>query len=334
MPKTIKEIAHDTGYSRTTVTLVINGKADNYRISPKAKAAIEAYIAKHGYRYNQAARSLKLARSHTIGLIVPDIGNAFFARVAAALERRCRQEGFVLVTTSTGEDPAIERLALENFAARGVDGVVLTPSEPRRRLPAGSRKGELPTVQFDRYYEGDGGFVVTSHHFASAELLTERVLEAGATDIAFLTGSPSNPTTLQRIKGFESITADHRRARTMFHVCSSDMDTEEGGHGLMMDFLDNHHRLPQGLLFGSLLIFHGAMRAIRTRLGSIPTTLIVGTFAESNIIEYLPNPVFVVRQNESELAEQAFRTLAQLMRKETPEEHVHFVATDLVQYRL
>lgn len=334
MPKTIKEIAHDTGYSRTTVTLVINGKADAYRISPKAKAIIEGYIAKHGYRYNQAARSLKLARSHTVGLIVPDIANAFFARVAGALEHRCRQEGFVLVTTSTGEDPTIERLALENFAARGVDGVVLTPSEPRRRRPAGSRGGELPTVQFDRYYEGDGGFVVTSHHFASAQTLTRRVLDAGASDIAFLTGSPSNPTTLLRIKGFESTTSGQRRAKAAFRVRSSDMDTEEGGHRLVMDYLDKHRRLPQGLLFGSLLIFHGAMRAIRTRLSAIPPTLIAGTFAESDIIEYLPNPIFVIRQNESELAEQAFRALAQLMRKETPDEPIHFVATELVQYRV
>ncbi|MCS6758639.1 MAG: LacI family transcriptional regulator [Candidatus Devosia euplotis] len=157
MPKTIKEIAQDTGYSRTTVTLVINGKVDECRISPKARAVIENYIAEHGCRYNQAARSLKLARSNTIALIVPDISNAFFAWVTAELERLCRAKEFVLVTTSSGENPMVERIALESFVARGIDGIVLTPSEPRRP-PTGSGKAGPPVVLIDRHFEGDEGF--------------------------------------------------------------------------------------------------------------------------------------------------------------------------------
>jgi LacI family fructose operon transcriptional repressor len=333
MAKTIKEIARDTGYSRTTVTLVINGKADDYRISPKARAIIEAHIAEHGYRYNQAARSLKLARSHTVGLIVPDIANAFFARLTAALERLCRQRGFVLVTTSTGESPESERLALENFVARGVDGVILTPCEPRRSLPTAGRKAEMPIVQIDRRFEDDDGFVVTSNHFASAETVTQRIIAAGASEIAFLTGSPANPTTLQRIRGFQSSTSQLPDATARFTVHSSDQDTEEGGYALIEGLLDARGILPDGLIFGSLLIFHGAMRAIRTRLGAIPPGLIAGTFAYSSIIEYLPNPVFVIQQDETMLAEKAFEALGQLMRKERPEKQVTYVATNLVSYR-
>lgn len=333
MAKTIKEIARDTGYSRTTVTLVINGKSDDYRISPKARSIIEAYIAEHGYRYNQAARSLKLARSHTVGLIVPDIANAFFARLAAALEQLCRRQGFILVTTSTGESPEVERLALENFVARGIDGVILTPCEPRRTLPGAGRKAEMPVVQIDRRFDGDDGFVVTSDHFVSAEKVTERIIAAGAKEITFLTGSPANPTTLQRIKGFESSTAALPDTAARFTVRSSDQDTEDGGYALVESLLDVRGTLPDGLIFGSLLIFHGAMRAIRARMGAIPPGLIAGTFAYSAIIEYLPNPVFVIQQDEPMLAEQAFVVLAQLMRKDRPAEQVKFVATNLVAFR-
>ena len=333
MAKTIKEIARDTGYSRTTVTLVINGKSDDYRISPRARAIIEAYVAEHGYRYNQAARSLKLARSHTVGLIVPDIANAFFARLAAALEQLCRRQGFILVTTSTGESPEVERLALENFVARGIDGVILTPCEPRRSLPSGGRKVEMPIIQIDRRFEGDEGFVVTSNHFVSAEAVTKQIIAAGAREITFLTGSPANPTTLQRIRGFESSTAQLPDAADRFTVRSSDQDTEEGGYALIEGLLEARGSLPDGMIFGSLLIFHGAMRAIRTRFGAIPPGLLAGTFAYSAIIEYLPNPVFVIRQDERGLAEQAFDILAQLMRGEKPAEQVKFVATNLVAYQ-
>lgn len=333
MAKTIQEIARDTGYSRTTVTLVINGKADNYRISPKARAIIEAYIAEHGYRYNQAARSLKLARSHTIGLVVPDLANAFFARLAAALERQCRPRGFILVTTSTGESAEVERVALENFAARGVDGVILAPCEPRRSLPLPGRKSEMPIVQIDRRFDGDEGFVVTSDHFAAAQTLTKHILAAGANEVTFLTGSSANPTTMQRISGFESTTALNPDGAYRYTVRSSQQDTEEGGYALIETLLDTAGAVPQGLIFGSLLIFHGAMRAIRDRLGAIPADLIAGTFAYSSIIEYLPNPVFVIRQDERRLAEEAFNVLGQLMRGESPSEQVKFVATDLASYQ-
>ncbi|KFC64504.1 hypothetical protein FF80_03127 [Devosia sp. LC5] len=76
------------------------------------------------------------------------------------------------------------------------------------------------------------------------------------------------------------------------------------------------------------------MRAIRTRLGVIPPGLLAGTFAYSAIIEYLPNPVFVIRQDERGLAEQAFETLVQAMRGERPAEQVQFVATNLVSYQV
>lgn len=333
MPKTIKEIAAETGYSRTTVTLVINGKADDYRISPKAKAAIESFIAEHGYRYNQAARSLKLARSHTVALIVPDIANAFFARLASALERQCRQEGFVLVTASTGEDPAVERLALENFAARGVDGVILTPCEPPRTGLGAGRKAEMPIVRIDRHFEGDEGYLVSSDHLASARVLTENVLSAGAKDIVFFSGPLSNPTTALRARGVErtALAADQSGVRVSKRP--SMIDSEEGGYALIVDLLGEARELPGGLIFGSLPIFHGAMRAVRDRLGAVPESLVVGTFAYSAIIDYLPNPVFVVRQNETEIASRAFSTLAHLMRKEQPVDHTFLIATDLTVYR-
>ena len=85
MSKTIDEIAHDTGLSRTTVTLTLNGQADQYRISKATQQLVRDYVAKHGYAINHTARSLKLKRSDVVGFVVPDLANAFFARLMAAL---------------------------------------------------------------------------------------------------------------------------------------------------------------------------------------------------------------------------------------------------------
>ena len=95
MSKTAEEIASETGFSVTTVRLVINGQADRYRISAKTKKLIEDIVVAHGYSVNHTARSLKLKRTDSIGFVVPDLANAFFARLMAALEILCRKRDFV-----------------------------------------------------------------------------------------------------------------------------------------------------------------------------------------------------------------------------------------------
>ena len=73
MPKTIEEVARDTGFSVTTVKLIANGQAAKYRISKSTQQIVEDYIRRHGYVVNHAARSLKLRRTDTVGLVVPEV---------------------------------------------------------------------------------------------------------------------------------------------------------------------------------------------------------------------------------------------------------------------
>ena len=129
MPKTVEEIARETGFSITTVRFVINGQSEKYRISEKTRKQIEDYVAIHGYSLNHAARSLKLKRSDTIGLVVPDLANAFFARFMAAFEIRCRKRNLLLLTVSSHDDPDLESRAVTSLLARGVDGLVIAPCQ-------------------------------------------------------------------------------------------------------------------------------------------------------------------------------------------------------------
>ncbi|MCS6758638.1 MAG: hypothetical protein MO852_06040 [Candidatus Devosia euplotis] len=173
---------------------------------------------------------------------------------------------------------------------------------------------------------------VSSKHFESAQTLTRAMLEAGAIDISFLTDSESNPTTLQRISGFRSAIADQPDTERRFVVRSIDSDTEEGGRRLMRDLLESDPGLPSSLIFGSLLIFNGAMREIRARYGAIPPALMSGTFAYSEVLDYMSNPVYVVRQDEHAIAKHAFKALARLTQKELQAPSHVFVAAELLHF--
>ncbi|SKA23915.1 substrate-binding domain-containing protein [Consotaella salsifontis] len=309
MSKTIDEIARETGYSRTTVTLVLKGQADRYRISGRTREIIERYVAEHGYVINQTARNLKLRRSHVIGFVVPDLSNAFFARLMAALEVRCRAEGLVLVTTSTSEEPAIEQRALDNLVTRGVDGLVIAPCCPRGDHALPLRKKRLPLVLIDRVFEGDKAIAILSDHFDSARTITREMIEGGAQDIAFLCGNPANPSIQERIRGFEAALAETAGGTGKGRVIAEGADTIDVGIKLVTRLFAEEGVRPQGILCSSLLILKGALHAIKSRYGRIPAGLVIGTFDYDAILEVLPNTVRAIRQDEQQLADAVFDCL-------------------------
>lgn len=116
MSKTVEQIARDLNLSITTVRLVLSGKASQYRISVKTQARINEQVERYGYTLNHAARSLKLNKTQTLGLIVPTLSNVFFATLAEKLELRCRRSGYQLAISCSWND-----VAYEKPARRGAD---------------------------------------------------------------------------------------------------------------------------------------------------------------------------------------------------------------------
>jgi LacI family fructose operon transcriptional repressor len=108
MAKTVEQIAKDLNLSVTTVRLVLGGKAEQYRISVKTQARINEHVERYGYTLNHSARSLKLNKTETLGLIVPNISNVFFATLAEKLELRCRRSGYqLMISWIAGQNHAL-----------------------------------------------------------------------------------------------------------------------------------------------------------------------------------------------------------------------------------
>ena len=118
----MKRIAAELGVSVTTVSKVLNHHAD---IGPATRARVLARVEELGYRPNAVARSLTLRRTHTLGVIIPDLMHSFFVEVVAGLEAIVSARGYGLLLCASGEDPKKERVALDMLRARQVDGMVL-----------------------------------------------------------------------------------------------------------------------------------------------------------------------------------------------------------------
>ena len=301
MAKTIEEISRDTGVSVTTVRLVINGQAERYRISASTRARVEAYVAQHGYSINHAARSLKLNRSDTVGFVVPDLSNAFFARLMAALEAHCRERDLLLLTVASHEDPAIENVAIAKLLARGVDGLIIAPCQPHLAPALLKSRKRTPVVMFDRDY-GAGVYpvVVSDNRQGSFEMARRMLQVTGGEAFHFLCGHADSPSIQDRIQGFTAALAERGIASDDLLLLAGDDNADAGRHLTSMA-LNATAGVPRAFMCSSLLMLEGALQQLRTHLGRIPPNILVGTFDDHAMLDLLPNPVFSIRQNEAEL---------------------------------
>ena len=119
---TMKRIAGELGVSITTVSKVLNNRSD---IGHATRARVLAKVAELGYQPNAVARSLTLRRTHTLGVVIPDLMHSFFVEIVAGLEATASARGYGFLLCSSNEDPAKERQELDMLRQRQVDGIVL-----------------------------------------------------------------------------------------------------------------------------------------------------------------------------------------------------------------
>ncbi|SNY92722.1 transcriptional regulator, LacI family [Cohaesibacter sp. ES.047] len=332
MPKTISEIAAATGYSRTTITLVLKGQAKTYRISDQAQKTIEQYVADHGgYTINQTARNLKMKRSYTVGFVVPDLANTFFANLIAYLEVMCRAEDLVLITTSSGEDPDLELKAINSMLGRGVDGLIIAPCSQKSFTAGLKRAKKTPLVAIDRYYPDVSAPFISSNHSESARMITKRIAEHGCSRIALLCGHPENPSIEYRIAGFRETAREAGLSDEDAVVLSVSDDSIEAGKELGAMLLADNQELPPAILCSSLLVLEGVLDQLKSQLGQVPSDLVIGTFDYDGLLEFLPNLVFAIKQNEEGLAQSIFAQLKSQMDKLEMDIEPQIIDTRLVR---
>jgi LacI family transcriptional regulator, galactose operon repressor len=183
---TIHDVARAAGVSRSTAARALAGYGI---VSKEAAERVLAAAAELDYRANGVARSMKTGRSNTLGAVVADIENAFFARVMRGFTDVARANGFQVILSNTDEDPGAEQSAVRVFQERRVDGLVVTPAslDPTGHLYAAHAAG-LPIVLLDRRVPGLDVDVVQIDNVKAARETIEHLIALGHRKIAMLTG--------------------------------------------------------------------------------------------------------------------------------------------------
>src|ERR1700678_2381149 len=148
----ISDIARKAGVSVSTVSFVMNDKAVKMRISREVIEKVENVAREMGYRPNQLARGLRTGKTRTIGLIVENISNAFFATLAKSIEDEAKRYDYKVLYSSTDNDEEKARELIHLFSQRQVDGYIITPTWCLAEEINSIQAKNKPVVLIDRYF--------------------------------------------------------------------------------------------------------------------------------------------------------------------------------------
>lgn len=188
-PTTMRRIAQDLGVSVTTVSKVLNEHAD---IGAATRARVLARVEELGYRPNAVARSLSLRRTHTLGVVIPDLMHSFFVEVITAVESVLSERGYGLLLCSSGEDARKERRELAMLRARQVDGIVVASTDVENAdllRDIVSTGTAVVLIDRDDHPELLCHRVLTDDELVG-RLATEHLIGRGRRSIAHLAGPP------------------------------------------------------------------------------------------------------------------------------------------------
>jgi LacI family transcriptional regulator len=197
---TLRDVAERAGVSAMTVSRVLRG---DVRVLPATRERVEAAVAELDYRPNEMARSLRLGRgSGLVGLVVTNLANPFYSRLALGVDAVLRQHGFKAVIGNTGQDPGTERDLVADLVARRVDGIIAVPAGADQRHLATAAAEGVPVVLASRPPSGFEADCVLVDDFGGAREATGRLLDRGHRRIGFLGSPPAVYTGTERLRGY------------------------------------------------------------------------------------------------------------------------------------
>jgi LacI family transcriptional regulator len=200
-PVTLRDVAARAGVHPATASRALNPETRILVSEDTASRVLDAAAAL-GYRPNPVARSLRTRRSHTVGVLIPDLNNPLFPPIVRGLEDRLATAGYVALIGNTDSDDERERMVFEQMRARHVDGLVLATARLRHPLLAEAARAEMPVVLINRLAQDYSFPSVSVDNERGVRMAVAHLSALGHRRIAHIAGPQEMSTGLSRYRGF------------------------------------------------------------------------------------------------------------------------------------
>jgi LacI family transcriptional regulator len=300
---TIHDVAARAGVSAATVSRHLRG----HRV--RSAAAIQTAVDALGYRPSIAAQSLKSGRTRTIGVVVPDITNPYFAAVVKGMESASRGRGYRILLANSDESSDREDDLLADMIHQ-VDGVILAPATERDRTPLHVRDAGVPLVFVDRDLAGGEHFdAVLVNNREGGRQAAAHLLSLGHSRIAAISGQQETTPGRGRREGFVTALAEGGVELSPAFDLVGDF-REESGYQLTLRLLSSE-KPPTALFTANNLMTLGALKALHDMRVAVPDHISVIGFDDLDTGPLLNPPLTVIDRPMVEQGVLAMRLLLQ-----------------------
>lgn len=314
---TLKELATELNMSTTTVSRVLNGQEKKYRISARTAQLVRDKASAFGFAPNQIARDLRLRKTNTIGLVIPDISNPFFANLARAVEEALRKSGKMVLLCDTKDAESLEKESLQLLLARKVDGLLVAPVGNHWEHLAAISK--VPLVLIDRYFERSKLPYVATDNYMGAYDACLHLIDQGHRSIACIQGLINTSTNTDRLAGFKAALLEKNMIVNETLLVGDDY-SEQNGFQATQQLLNADPR-PTAIFALSNQIAIGALKAIAAAGLRVPEDISLLSYDEQSYFDLLSTPLTAVKQPMVEIGKKAVELLFDLLEGKSSQSH-------------
>ncbi|HYH14337.1 MAG TPA: substrate-binding domain-containing protein [Flavisolibacter sp.] len=318
----IKDIAKQVGVVPSTVSFVLNGKAKEMRISDELAERIRAVVKETGYQPNSTAVSLRTGKTKTLGLIVEDISNVFFATLAKTIEDEAYALGYKIVYCSTENDDKKGTELIRMLSNQQVDGYLITPCQGMADEVRTLLTHKRPVVLMDRYFTNVEVPYVLVDNSAGIKLGMEHLINKGYRKIAFITVDLEQIQMQEREAAYKECITTYKLPGEFILKLPYTIKPEEAIKQISA-YINSLTGLDAVFFATNYLGVYG-LESIKNQKLSIPNELAVICFDDHDIFRLYTPEITIVKQPINQIAITAIQLLMkQFEKQELTTEELH-----------
>lgn len=308
---TLKDVADACGVSTTAVSFVLNDKPSN--ISSATKERIIRIAKEMNYQFNGVARALAIRKTNIIGVIIPDISNAFFSESIRHMQIELNKNGYEVILCNSEDKFDNDIKYLKLLLSRQVDGMIMTISSESMlnhnwlTIKQMLEENEVPHVLYDRYYPGDDAKVYVDNEQSAYEI-TKYLIDNGHKEIGIITGPMNLNSSQGRYNGIKKALFEANLPFDEDLVYNGNYDIETGHRGAEK-FLG---KVTAIFAFNDLQAY-GVMEKSREKNIKIPNDLSLVGFDDIFYSSILETKLTTVKQPLHEMSKIACDLLVRLI---------------------
>ena len=304
---TMRDVARLAGVSTSTVSAVVN---ENVPVSDDRKQRVLRAMSALHYQPDEIARSLKKGRTRAIGVVVPDITNAFYPEVVRGVEEAALAQGYAVFLCDSQEDAAKENDHLLALFSRRVDGVLLACCSDSIAYETTLRL-HVPCVFVDRLPASKGEGTVSTDNVQAGYMAARHLLDLGHRRIAMIVGLLSLSPHRDRLEGFRKAMQEANLPIRDEYLVQGDVQIE-GGFDAAQQLLALETK-PSAVMVSNNKLLLGLLQALDEKKIRVPQQMSVVGFDDYAWNKYFSPSVTAIAQPTFEMGRQAFGLLFQFM---------------------